>query len=271
MNIRKLLVANRGEIAVRVFATCRRLGIATVAVHAPDDEGAFHTRRADETAAIASYLDPAEPIRAALETGADAIHPGYGFLAESGDFAEAVAAAGIVFVGPSPEAIRASGDKLEAKRLAREAGVPVVESGEPGELGYPLIVKAAAGGGGRGMRVVRSPGELEEALAVGRSRGRGRVWRRPRLRRALRRAAASRRDPAAGRPARQRDPPRRAGVLDPAPPPEGAGGEPLPRPRPRARGPQWARRPWRLHGPSATRTRAPPSSCWTTSVSSSWS
>ncbi len=164
MEIRKLLVANRGEIAARVFATCRRLGIATVAVHTPDDEGAFHTRQAEETVGIASYLDPAELVRAARETGADAIHPGYGFLAESGDFAEAVAAAGIVFVGPSPEAMRASGDKLEAKRLAREAGVPVVESGEPGELGYPLIVKAAAGGGGRGMRVVRSPAEFEEAL-----------------------------------------------------------------------------------------------------------
>jgi 3-methylcrotonyl-CoA carboxylase alpha subunit len=164
MGIRKLLVANRGEIAARVFRTCRRLGIATVAVHAPDDEHAFHARQADEAVAIASYLDPAEPIRAARETGADAIHPGYGFLAESGDFAEAVGQAGLVFVGPPPAAIRAAGDKLEAKRLAREAGVPVVESGEPGELGYPLIVKAAAGGGGRGMRVVRSRGELEEAL-----------------------------------------------------------------------------------------------------------
>ncbi len=101
MQIRKLLVANRGEIAARVFATCRRLGIATVAVYAPDDEGAFHTRQAEESVRIASYLDPAELVRAAQETGADAIHPGYGFLAESGDFAEAVAAAGIVFVGPS--------------------------------------------------------------------------------------------------------------------------------------------------------------------------
>ena len=164
MHIRKLLVANRGEIAARVFATCRRLGIPTVAVYAPDDKGAFHTRQADESAPIASYLDPAEPIRAAQATGADAIHPGYGFLAESGDFAEAAAAAGVVFVGPPPAAIRAAGDKLEAKRLAREAGVPAVESGKPGELGYPLIVKAAAGGGGRGMRVVRSPDELEEAL-----------------------------------------------------------------------------------------------------------
>ena len=164
MGIRKLLVANRGEIAVRVFVTCRRLGIGTVAVHAPDDRGAFHTREADEVVAVGSYLDPAELVRAAGGAGADAVHPGYGFLAESADFSAAVAAAGIVFVGPSPEAIRAAGDKLEAKRLANEAGVPVVESGEPAELGFPLIVKAAAGGGGRGMRVVRAPGELEDAL-----------------------------------------------------------------------------------------------------------
>ncbi len=166
MEIQKLLVANRGEIAARVFRTCTRLGIRTVAVHAPDDAGAFHTRVADETAPVASYLDAESIVRAARETGADAVHPGYGFLAESGDFAAAVQEAGIVFVGPSPEAIRASGDKLEAKRLAREAGVPVVESGEPGDVGYPLIVKAAAGGGGRGMRVVRGPAELDEALAA---------------------------------------------------------------------------------------------------------
>ena len=164
MEIRKLLVANRGEIAVRVFGTCRRLGIATVGVYAPDDQGAFHVRRADEAVAIGSYLDPGELVRAARETGADAIHPGYGFLAENGDFAEAATDAGIVFVGPPPAALSAAGDKLEAKRLAEEAGVPVVEAGEPGELGFPLIVKAAAGGGGRGMRVVRSPEELAEAL-----------------------------------------------------------------------------------------------------------
>jgi acetyl/propionyl-CoA carboxylase alpha subunit len=164
MEIRKLLVANRGEIAARVFRTCRRLGIETVAVYAPDDEGAFHTRQADEAVSVLSYLYSEEIVRAAKQAGADAIHPGYGFLAENGDFAEAVDAAGLVFVGPGPEAIRSAGDKLEAKRLAREAGVPVVESGEPDEVGYPLIVKAAAGGGGRGMRVVRSPDELEEAL-----------------------------------------------------------------------------------------------------------
>lgn len=164
MTIRKLLVANRGEIAARVIRTCRRLGIGTVAVYAPDDEGAFHTREADEALPVLSYLYSEELIRAAKASGADAIHPGYGFLAENGDFAEAVDAAGLVFVGPSPDAIRAAGDKLEAKRLARDAGVPVVPTGDPDEVGYPLMVKAAAGGGGRGMRVVRAPDELEEAL-----------------------------------------------------------------------------------------------------------
>jgi acetyl-CoA/propionyl-CoA/long-chain acyl-CoA carboxylase, biotin carboxylase, biotin carboxyl carrier protein len=166
MTIRKVLVANRGEIAVRIFRTCRELGIATVAVVAPDDAGALHARAADEAVSIESYLLPEEHIRAGGEAAADAIHPGYGFLAENADFAEAVAAAGLTWVGPPPEALRLGGDKLAAKRIAAEAGVPVVPTGEPGELGYPLLVKAAAGGGGRGMRVVRGPGELDEALAA---------------------------------------------------------------------------------------------------------
>jgi len=168
VEIRKLLVANRGEIALRVFRACRADGIATVAVVAPDDKGSLHARDADETVEIQSYLFSEEHIRAAKQTGADAIHPGYGFLAENPDFAEAVNAAGLVFVGPSPDALRAGGDKLEAKRIAREAGVPVVETGEAEQLGFPVVLKAAAGGGGRGMRVVRSPGELEEALAAAR-------------------------------------------------------------------------------------------------------
>src|SRR3954468_15707582 len=168
MPVRKLLVANRGEIAVRVFRTCRELGIATVAVAAPDDAGARHTRVAGETVAIASYLHSEEHIRAAKASGADAIHPGYGFLAENADFAEAVEAAGLVFVGPSPEALRAGGDKLAAKRAAGAAGVPVLDEGDPADLGFPLLVKAAAGGGGRGMRVVRSPDELEDAVEAAR-------------------------------------------------------------------------------------------------------
>ena len=168
MAIAKLLVANRGEIAARIFRACREAGIGTVAVAAPDDLGAFHTRHADETVEIQSYLYSEEHIRAAKAAGADAIHPGYGFLAENPDFAEAVEAAGLVFVGPTPEALRHGGDKLEAKRIAAEAGVPTLPAGEPDEIGFPLVVKAAAGGGGRGMRVVRDPAELEDAIEAAR-------------------------------------------------------------------------------------------------------
>jgi acetyl/propionyl-CoA carboxylase alpha subunit len=168
VEIRKLLVANRGEIAVRIFRTCRELGIGTVAVTAPDDGGALHSRLADEVVEITSYLHSEEYIRAARSAGADAVHPGYGFLAESPEFADAVEAAGLVWVGPPGDALRAGGDKLAAKRIAREAGVPVVAEGDPKELGFPLLVKAAAGGGGRGMRVVRAQSELDEALEAAR-------------------------------------------------------------------------------------------------------
>ena len=250
--IRKVLVANRGEIAVRVFRTCRELGRDTVAVAAPDDAGALHARSAGETVAIASYLDPAEHLRAAREAGADAIHPGYGFLAESADFADAVAAAGIAWIGPPAEALRLGGDKLAAKRVAAEAGVPVVPTGEPDEIGYPLVVKAAAGGGGRGMRVVRAPGELDEALAAASPRGGGGLRRRHRLLRALRRAAPARRDPAARGRARHRRGARRARLLGPATPPEGARGVALPRARPGA-----ARRHERGGGRLRPRDRLP--------------
>jgi acetyl/propionyl-CoA carboxylase alpha subunit len=164
--VSKLLVANRGEIAVRVFRTARRLGIATVAAAAPDDAGALHARSADETVAVTSYLDATDLLRAAREAGADAVHPGYGFLAENADFAARVADAGLVWVGPPADALRTGGDKLDAKRIATAAGVPVVPGGEPSEIGFPLLVKAAAGGGGRGMRVVRSAAELDDAVAA---------------------------------------------------------------------------------------------------------
>ena len=166
--MRRLLVANRGEIALRVFRACREAGIETVAVAAPDDRGSLHARSADALVEIASYLDPAEHVRAAREAGADAIHPGYGFLAESAELAEAVLGAGLVWVGPPPAALRAGGDKLAAKETARGAGVPVLPTGTPEDIGFPLLVKAAAGGGGRGMRVVRSPDGLDEALAAAR-------------------------------------------------------------------------------------------------------
>jgi len=164
--IQRLLVANRGEIALRVFRTCRALRIETVAVAAPDDSAALHARSADATVEISNYLHSEEHIRAARETGADSIHPGYGFLAENADFAEAVEAAGLTWIGPPPSALRLGGDKIAAKRIARDARVPVLPDGAPEDVGFPLLVKAAAGGGGRGMRVVRSAADLDEALAA---------------------------------------------------------------------------------------------------------
>jgi acetyl/propionyl-CoA carboxylase alpha subunit len=166
--MKRLLVANRGEIALRIFRTCRRLGIETIAVAAPDDRDALHARSADRVLKVESYLDADAIVQAAREASGDAVHPGYGFLAESAELAEAVEAAGIVFVGPTPDALRQGGDKLAAKEMARKAGVPVVPHGDPDDVGYPLVVKAAAGGGGRGMRVVRVPAELEDALAAAR-------------------------------------------------------------------------------------------------------
>ncbi len=166
MSIKRLVVANRGEIALRVFRTCRRLGIGTVAVVAPDDRGAAHARAADVAVEIRSYLDGDEYLRAAAETEADTIHPGYGFLAESAQFAAAVEEAGLIWVGPPADVLRLGGEKLAAKRIAAEAGVPVLAHGSAREIGFPLLVKAAAGGGGRGMRVVRTAGELDDALAA---------------------------------------------------------------------------------------------------------
>jgi len=166
VEIRKLLVANRGEIALRIFRACAAEAIATVAVVAPDDEGSLHARRANEVVEIDNYLHSEEHIRAARQAGADAIHPGYGFLAENADFAEAVEAGGLVFVGPTYDSLRRGGDKLEAKRAAEGAGVPVLPSGEPEEIGFPLMIKAAAGGGGRGMRIVREPSGLPDAVAA---------------------------------------------------------------------------------------------------------
>jgi acetyl/propionyl-CoA carboxylase alpha subunit len=166
MAIRRLLIANRGEIALRIFRTCRLLGIETVAVVAPDDRGSLHARSADATVEVASYLDAAELVRAARDADADAIHPGYGFLAESPDFAAAVADARLTWVGPPPDALRLGGDKTAAKRAAGAAGVPVLPEGEPAAIGFPLLVKATAGGGGRGMRIVRSADDLDDALVA---------------------------------------------------------------------------------------------------------
>ena len=184
--IAKILIANRGEIAARVMRTCRAMGIATVAVYADPDREAPFVRAADEAVAIgppvssASFLAIERMLDVARRTGADAIHPGYGFLAENADFAEACAQAGVVFIGPPPDAIRRMGSKIEAKRIMAAAGVPVVPGfGAEGlaereiakraqEIGYPVLVKASAGGGGKGMRLVDRPARLGPALEAAR-------------------------------------------------------------------------------------------------------
>lgn len=166
-----VLIANRGEIARRVIRTLARLGVRSVAVHSPADRDAPHVREADAAVAIGSYLDIEAVIAACAACGADALHPGYGFLSENPDLARACVSAGVTFVGPPPEASEVMGDKLRAKEVAREAGVPVVPGfteEEARRADYPLLVKAAAGGGGRGMRVVERVGDLDGALAAAR-------------------------------------------------------------------------------------------------------
>ncbi len=184
---RKVLIANRGEIALRVHRACRELGIATIAVHSTADSDAMHVRLADEAVCIGpppageSYLNVANIIAAAEIAQADAIHPGYGFLSENARFAEIVEEHNIAWIGPDPEHIRVMGDKVEAKRTAAALGLPLVpgsdgpitdldEAARVAEaVGYPVLVKAASGGGGRGMKVVRSAEELEGALAAARN------------------------------------------------------------------------------------------------------
>src|SRR5262249_54126434 len=182
VSLSKVLIANRGEIAVRVMRACRELGVATVAVFSDVDRDALHVQMADEAYPIGaaptaeSYLNIEKIVGVAKSAGADAIHPGYGFLAEDAAFAEACAAAGLIFLGPPPPAIRAMGDKIAARRLARELGVPTIPgtlepiSGDDAaraaarEVGYPVMIKAAMGGGGKGMRLVRREEELMAAL-----------------------------------------------------------------------------------------------------------
>jgi acetyl/propionyl-CoA carboxylase alpha subunit len=164
--IRSVLIANRGEIAARIARTCRELGIEPIGIQAPDDRDAFHTRACDRVVDVASYLDADAIADAVRASGADAVHPGYGFLSERATAARAVEAAGAIWIGPSPAVLERAGDKLEAKAIAEAAGVPVLPQGDPELVGYPLLLKAAAGGGGRGMRIVRSPDELDEARAA---------------------------------------------------------------------------------------------------------
>jgi acetyl-CoA carboxylase biotin carboxylase subunit len=179
---KKILIANRGEVALRVIFACRELGIKTVAVYSEADENSLHVRFADEDVCIGparsadSYLNVPAVISAAEITGADAIHPGYGFLSESAYLAEVCEACHIRFIGPDPQVIRLMGDKARARRVMRKAGVPILPGSDgpidnedralklAKDIGYPVIVKATAGGGGRGMRVVRAPAELSHAV-----------------------------------------------------------------------------------------------------------
>jgi len=166
--IHKVLVANRGEIAIRIFHTLREMGIRSVAVYTEVDGRSLHVRTADESSRVENYLDTREILRAAAETGADAIHPGYGFLSENAAFAEACEQAKLTFIGPRPQTIRRMGDKLESKRVMKDAGVPVVPTwdAEPPANAYPVLVKAVGGGGGKGMRLVEHPRDLNEAKAA---------------------------------------------------------------------------------------------------------
>ena len=186
----KILIANRGEIALRIQRACREMGIPTVAVHSTADAEAMHVRFADESVCIGppaardSYLNVPAILSAATITGADAIHPGYGFLSENASFAEMVEAHGLTFIGPAPSHIRMMGDKIAAKAAMGSLGVPLVPGSEGAlpdleearlvadRIGYPVLIKAAAGGGGRGMKVANAPDELEEAWQVARTEAR---------------------------------------------------------------------------------------------------
>jgi acetyl-CoA carboxylase biotin carboxylase subunit len=181
---KKILIANRGEIALRIICACRELGVRTVAVYSEADENSLHVRFADEDVCIGpprsaeSYLSVPAIISAAEITGADAIHPGYGFLSESAYLAEVCEACHIKFIGPSPNVIRLLGDKARARRAMKKAGIPILPGSDgpldseekaqkvAKDLGFPVIIKAVAGGGGRGMRVIRAPGELSKALKM---------------------------------------------------------------------------------------------------------
>jgi acetyl-CoA carboxylase biotin carboxylase subunit len=186
----KILIANRGEIALRVHRACKEMGISTVAVHSEADAGAMWVRLADESVCIGpapaakSYLNIPSIIAAAEITGAQAIHPGYGFLSENARFAEIVAAHGFTFIGPTAEHIKMMGDKITAKQAVKDAGIPVVPGSDGAvtteeeafaaarEIGFPVLIKAAAGGGGRGMKVAKTPEDLAEAVSTARAEAR---------------------------------------------------------------------------------------------------
>ena len=276
----KVLVANRGEIAVRAFRAAYELGAQTVAVFPYEDRNAVHRIKADEAYEIGerghpvrAYLDISEIIRAAKQSGADAIYPGYGFLSENPALAQACAEAGITFIGPPADVLTLAGNKVRALEAARAAGIPVLRSTPPSadldelvagaeEIGFPVFVKAVAGGGGRGMRRVDDPAALRDVRVGGDAGGRGCLRQPDRVHRAGGGPAAAHRGADPGRHPRNDPAPVRAGLLDPAAAPEGD--------RDRARAehlrPSCVRRcaPMRSRSPnrSATRVRAPWSSWW---------
>src|SRR6185295_14147215 len=181
--MKKVLIANRGEIALRIIRACREMGLATVSIHSAADKDALHVKFADETVCIGpaqasqSYLKIPAIISAAEITGADAIHPGYGFLAENAKFAEVCGRCGITFIGPTPEVMRLMGDKVRAREAMSAAGVPILPGtgvlasareaeAAADEIGYPVILKACAGGGGRGMKIVKQRSDMSRLLAT---------------------------------------------------------------------------------------------------------
>jgi propionyl-CoA carboxylase alpha chain len=235
---KKILIANRGEIACRVIKTARKMGIKTVAIYSDADKNALHVEMADEAVHIGpppanqSYIVIDKVMDAIRQTGAEAVHPGYGFLSENKLFAEALAKEGVAFIGPPAGAIEAMGDKITSKKLAQEAGVSTV----PGfmgliddaehavtisnEIGYPVMIKASAGGGGKGMRIAWNDNEAREQFR-----------RRPDFHREIRDPAAPHRNSGAVRQPRQRHLSGRARMFDPAPQPEGhrRSAQPVPR------------------------------------------
>ena len=231
---KKILIANRGEIALRIIHACRELSIKTVAVYSEADENSLHVRFADEDVCIGpprsadSYLNVPAIISAAEITGADAIHPGYGFLSESAYLAEVCEACHIRFIGPDPSVIKLLGDKARAKKAMKKAGVPMLPGSDGPvtdeeqalkvvkDIGLPVIVKAVAGGGGRGMRVVRTAGRTVARPADRAARSRSRVRQRRRLHREVSGEPAAHRVPDHRRSPRQRRASGRARVLDPA-------------------------------------------------------
>ena len=233
--IRRLLVANRSEIAIRVFRAATELGISTVAVYAAEDRLSLHRFKSDQAFLIGdgkgpldAYLDIPEIIRVAKEAKADAIHPGYGFLSESPEFAEACAANGIIFIGPSPETMRALGNKISARQLAQRAGIPVMPAtgalpndtegvtSLAREIGYPVMLKASWGGGGRGMRAIEQEQELLDAVATGRREARAAFGNDEAYLEKLIRRARHIEVQLLGDPARYHRPPFRTRLLSPA-------------------------------------------------------